>query len=50
MCKQVCPLQWARSVSPTILLQQSDPVYAWRQRMFALFPEDLNNTLGYDLD
>lgn len=51
MCKKaMCALQWARSVSPIILLQQSDSLYSWRQRMFALFPEDLDSTIGYDLD
>ncbi|MFO1206939.1 MAG: glutathione S-transferase family protein [Burkholderiales bacterium] len=29
--------QWARCVSPIRLLEQDDPVYAWRDRLFAAF-------------
>jgi glutathione S-transferase len=30
-------LQWARCVSPAALLEKSDPVYAWRERLLDAF-------------
>ncbi|HZT50353.1 MAG TPA: glutathione binding-like protein, partial [Stellaceae bacterium] len=29
--------QWARAISPFRLLEADDPIYAWRDRMLALF-------------
>lgn len=42
-------LQWARSVSPIKLLEESDPVYTWRARMFQTFHQDLDETTGYPI-
>ncbi|HTR84890.1 MAG TPA: glutathione S-transferase N-terminal domain-containing protein [Reyranella sp.] len=30
-------LMWPRTISPLALLEESDPVHAWRERMFDLF-------------
>ena len=42
-------VQWARSVSSIKLLEESDPLYAWRARVFDLFKQDLAETEGYPL-
>jgi glutathione S-transferase len=39
--------QWARSVSPTRLLEPDDPVYAWRERMLDLFDGYARQAKGY---
>ena len=41
--------QWARSVSPLPLLEKSDPIYAWRTRMMALFDGYANSTNAYSV-
>ena len=41
--------QWARSISPTALLDESDPVYAWRGRMGDLFDGYAETTTMYPL-
>ncbi len=40
-------LQWARSVSSIKLLEESDPLYIWRARVFEQFHQDLTETIGY---
>ena len=47
VCDMVMWLQWARSVSGLKLLETTDPMYAWRARVFALYPKDFDETLGY---
>lgn len=42
-------LQWARSVSPIKLLEESDPLYIWRARVFEQFHHDLTETVGFPL-
>ncbi len=39
--------QWARSISPLRLLEDDDPIYAWRARMLALFDGLAAGSLGY---
>jgi glutathione S-transferase len=39
--------QWARVVSPFRLLEESDPVYAWRERLFDAFDGVARNSPGY---
>jgi glutathione S-transferase len=39
--------QWARVVSPFRLLEESDPVYAWRERLFDAFDGMARNSPGY---
>ena len=41
------PFQWARSVSPTRILEPDDPMYAWRERMLDLFDGMPRSTRGY---
>jgi glutathione S-transferase len=41
------PFQWARSVSPTRLLEPDDPAYAWRERMLDLFDGYARRAKGY---
>jgi glutathione S-transferase len=41
--------QWARSVSPTRLLEPDDPVYAWRERMLDLFDGFARKAKGYEV-
>ena len=38
---------WSRTISPYALLEFDDPVYAWRERMLALFGELAGNAVGY---
>jgi hypothetical protein len=40
-------LQWARSVSPIKFVEESDPLYTWRARVFEQFHQDLTETIGY---
>ena len=42
-------LQWARSVSPIKLVEESDPLYTWRARVFEQFHQDLTETIGYQV-
>jgi glutathione S-transferase len=39
--------QWARSVSPTRLLEQDDPLFAWRERMLDLFGRYARESKGF---
>jgi glutathione S-transferase len=39
--------QWARSVSPARLLEQDDPLYAWRERMLDLFGRYARESKGF---
>jgi glutathione S-transferase len=39
--------QWARVVSPFRLLDEADPVHAWRERMFDAFDGMARNSPGY---
>ena len=39
--------QWARVVSPFRLLEETDPVYAWRERMFDAFDGMARKSPGY---
>jgi glutathione S-transferase len=39
--------QWARVVSPFRLLEEADPVYAWRERLFDAFDGMARNSPGY---
>jgi glutathione S-transferase len=39
--------QWARGVSAVKLLQADDPIFAWRERMLALFGGFASKTIGY---
>jgi glutathione S-transferase len=39
--------QWARVVSPFRLLEETDPVYAWRERLFDAFDGMARNSPGY---
>ncbi len=41
--------QWARCVSPYKLLQPEHPVFAWRERMLALYDGLAGKALGYDV-
>ena len=41
-------LQWARAVCPIKLLQPSDPVFDWRDRMFERYHDCIFATRGYD--
>lgn len=40
---------WARSVSKIKLLEEADPVFAWRRQMFDVFHQDLAETVGYPI-
>jgi len=40
---------WARGVSDISLLEKDDPIYDWRNRVFALFDNLGFSTQGYDL-
>ncbi|KAK9826622.1 hypothetical protein WJX74_006406 [Apatococcus lobatus] len=40
---------WARAVSQHNLLEESDAIYAWRQRMFDRYAVAIEGTSGYDL-
>jgi len=40
-------VQWARAVSPIQLLEEADPMYAWRERMFTRFHAVVHPTIGY---
>lgn len=39
-------LQWARCISPVSLIDQSDPVYAWRKRLLDSFDGTAANALA----
>ena len=39
--------QWARVVSPFRLLEETDPVYAWREKLFDAFDGMAGNSPGY---
>ncbi|HVL36515.1 MAG TPA: glutathione S-transferase family protein [Burkholderiales bacterium] len=39
--------QWARSVSPLRLLEEQDPLHAWRERMLDLFDGHARQAKGY---
>jgi glutathione S-transferase len=39
--------QWARVVSPFKLLEEADPVHAWRERLFDAFGGMARNSPGY---
>jgi len=39
--------QWARVVSPFRLLEEADPVYAWRERLFDAFDGMARNSPGH---
>jgi glutathione S-transferase len=41
------PFQWARVVSPFRLLETSDPVYAWRERLLDAFDGMARKSPGY---
>lgn len=41
------PFQWARCISPVRLLEADDPIYAWRERMLALFGGLAGQSLGF---
>ena len=41
------PFQWARCTSPVRLLKPEDPVYAWRDRMLALYDGLAGKAPGY---
>ncbi|WP_149538704.1 glutathione S-transferase family protein [Siccirubricoccus phaeus] len=41
--------QWARCTSPFRLLEESDPVFAWRARMLDLFDGLARNAVGYEV-
>ena len=43
------PFQWARVVSPFKLLEESDPVYAWRERLLDAFDGMARNSPGYEV-
>ena len=40
-------LQFACAISPLKLLEESDPLYDWRKRMFAAFHEQTTKGIGY---
>ena len=40
--------QWARSVSPFVLLDDADPIAAWRGRMCRLYGSLANSVPHYD--
>ena len=42
------PFIWGKSVSAFALLDEDDPIYAWRDRMYRLF-DDLGHTTGHPL-
>ncbi len=39
--------QFACAVSPTKLLEESDPIYAWRKKMFTAYHEQASKAVGY---
>ena len=41
--------QWARVVSSFQLLEQNDPVFAWRERMLDLYEGYARKTISYDI-
>jgi glutathione S-transferase len=43
------PFQWARVVSPFRLLEDSDPVYAWRERLLDAFDGMARKSPGYEV-
>lgn len=43
------PFQWARMISPYRVLDSSDPVYGWRERMLGLFDGLAASAPGYPL-
>ncbi len=42
-------LQWARAISRHKLLETSDPIYEWRQRLFTTYEATLRGTEGYEV-
>lgn len=40
---------WARGVSPFRLLEESDPVYAWRARLLAMFDGQAARAVGFEV-
>jgi glutathione S-transferase len=43
------PFQWARVVSPFKLLEDSDPVYAWRERLLYAFDGMARKSPGHEV-
>lgn len=43
------PLQWSRAISPFKLLDENDPVYAWREKMLDAFGGMARQSPGYAL-
>ena len=43
------PFQWARVVSPFKLLEERDPVYAWRERLLDAFDGMARNSPGHEV-
>jgi glutathione S-transferase len=43
------PFQWARMISPYRLLEEDDPVHAWRGRMLGLFDGLAASAPGYKI-
>jgi glutathione S-transferase len=43
------PFQWARAVSPVVLIEADDLMYAWRERMLDLFDGMPRRTRGYQV-
>jgi len=41
------PFQWARAVSPFRLLEEDDPIYAWREKLLDAFDGTARNSPGY---
>ncbi len=41
------PFQWARAISPFKLLQEDDPVYAWREKLLDAFGGMARKSPGY---
>lgn len=41
--------QWARVVSPFKLLEDNDPIYAWRERLLDAFDGMARKSPGYDV-
>ena len=39
--------QFAYAISPVKLLEESDPLHAWRKRMFAHYDSVLGKAVGY---
>ena len=42
------PFAWARAISKRPLLEEDDPIFAWRERMLDLYGGYARSAPGYD--